>query len=103
MALAGNQETLDRCLFRGNADILTADGALSFFRTYWIEYRFCDPLTGVAWSAWMYEKAIVRPLTPGGCRLSGMSMGNSYYFGAGPTTANLSVASTKGGMNSQLN
>lgn len=74
-----------------------------FFELIGLNIGSVTPPTGVAWSAWMYEEAIVRPLTPGGCRLSGMSMGNSYYFGTGPTTADLSVASTKGGMSSQLN
>lgn len=34
---------------------------------------------------------------------SGVSMGHYYYFGTEPTTPDLSVASTEGGMSSQLN
>lgn len=102
LALAGNQETNDRYLLKGDVNVLSADGVLSVCTTYWVEYRFCDPITDTAWSAWMSEEAIVRPLTPGACRLSGVSMGHYYYFGTGPTTPDLSVASTKGGMSSQL-
>lgn len=51
VALAGNQQTIDRHLFKGIANILSADSVLSVFRTYWVEYRFCDPTTGTAWSA----------------------------------------------------
>lgn len=51
----------------------------------------------------MTEEAIIRPITMDTCRLSGSAMNDYYHFGTGHITPTLSVASTKGGISSQLN
>lgn len=64
------QETLDQYRFVGFSHVLNADGAVSHFRKLWVEYRFCSPDNGTAWSAWMADEAIIRPFTMDACRLS---------------------------------
>ena len=97
------QEALDQYLFAGFSYVRNADGVVSVFRKLWVEYRFCNPDNGTAWSAWMTKEAIFRPFTMDACRLSGSAMNDYYYIGIAPITPTLSVASTKGGMSSQLN
>lgn len=87
------QETLARYRYAEFTNVLNADGIVSVFRILWVEYRFCNPDNGTAWSAWMVEEAIIRPYTMNACRLSGSAINDYYYFGTGPTTPTLSVAS----------
>lgn len=103
LAEMATPETLARYRFSDVCSVLSADGVVSVLPKLWVEYRFCNPDDGTAWSAWMTEEAVIRPFTMDACRLSGSTMNYYYYFGTGPTTPTLSVASTKGGMSSQLN
>lgn len=103
LAEMATPETLARYRFAEFSYVLNADGVVSVLPKLWVEYRFCNPDNGTAWSAWMMEEAVIRPFTMDACRLSGSAMNHFYYFGTGPTTPTLSVASTKGGMSSQLN
>lgn len=98
----GDQETITLYQAAGSTVVSNADGVMSILLTMSVEYRFCLADNGEAWSPWMTEDAVFRPLTPDVCRLSGMAMRSYYYFGTGPNTPTLSIASTKGGMSSQL-
>lgn len=71
------QDTLDQYRFGEVCNVRNADGVVSAFRKLWVEYRFCNPNNGIAWSAWMMEEAIIRPLTMDASRLSGSLM-NDY-------------------------
>lgn len=86
----------------GNVRIRIADGSTSDFQRYMIEWRLSEPGTNHGWSAWVAEPTIFRQSFPGGCRLSGEMIQQWFYIGTGPTTVTLSVATTKGGMISQL-
>lgn len=99
----GDQETINLYQATGFSAVSNADGVMSILPTMSVEYRFCNADNRAGWSAWMTEDAIFRPLTPDVCRLSGVAMRSYYYFGTGPNMPTLSIASTKGGMSSQLN
>lgn len=86
----------------GIIEIIIADGSVSLFNSYLVQWRLSEPGTNIGWSAWVEEVAIFRPAHPGAHRLSGMMIYQSFYIGSGPATA-LSVATTRGGMSSQLN
>ena len=102
LAEMATPETLARYRYAEISYVLNSDGLVSAFPKLWVEYRFCNPEDGTAWSAWMTDEAIIRPFTLDNCRLSGSTMNGYYYFGTGPTTPTLSVAPTKGVMSSQL-
>ena len=87
----------------GLIQILIADGSRSLFEKYLVQWRLSEPGTNIGWSAWVTEEAIFRPTLPCASRLSGDMIQQSFYIGTGPATATLSVATTKGGMSSQLN
>lgn len=86
----------------GSIEIIIADGTRSLFDSYMVQWRLSEPGTNIGWSAWVEEDHIFRPARPGAHRLSGTMIHQSFYIGSGPATA-LSVATTRGGMNSQLN
>ena len=84
----------------GPIGILIADGSEAFHYKYLVQWRLSEPGTNVGWSAWITEETIIRPAAPGAFRLTGM-IGQNFFIGSGPGTA-LSVATTRGGMSSQL-
>lgn len=86
----------------GDVLITTADGSSSVFGRYMVQWRLAEPGTNIGWSAWVAEPTIFRQGFPGGCRLSGQRIRDTFYIGTGPTTATLSVSTTKGGMSSRL-
>lgn len=86
----------------GITQVIIADGSASLFVKYLVQWRLSEPGTNIGWSAWVEENAIFRPAGPGAHRLSGTMIHESFYIGSGPGTG-LSVATTKGGMSSQLN
>ena len=86
----------------GSIEIIIADGTRSLFDSYIVQWRLSEPVTNIGWSGWVEEDAIFRPARPGAHRLSGTMIHQSFYIGSGPATA-LSVATTRGGMSSQLN
>lgn len=87
----------------GSIQILIADGSKSLFEKYLVQWRLSEPGTNIGWSAWVTEEVIFRHIFPGASRLSGHMIHQSFYIGTGPATASLSVATTRGGMSSQLN
>lgn len=85
----------------GPIGILIADGSTAVHDKYLVQWRLSEPGTNVGWSAWITEETIIRPAAPGSFRLTVMIHQN-FFIGSGPGTA-LSVASSRGGMSSQLN
>ena len=86
----------------GPVQISLADGSTSDFEKFLIQWRLSEPETKIGWPSWVTEEVICRPTFPGASRLSGDMIRQMFYIGTGPTTATLSVATTRGGMSSQL-
>lgn len=86
----------------GSIRICIADGSSSHFEKHLVQCRLAEPATNIGWSAWVTEEAISRPSLPSLCRLSGNGIRENFYIGTGPASATLSVATTLGGMRSQL-
>jgi hypothetical protein len=54
--------------------VLGSNGQDEILRCVWVEVRFVEPTSLVPWSSWIHEIAVLRRLTPGTIRLSGVNM-----------------------------
>ena len=79
----------------------TADGSTSYQMTVQMRVQLVKN-DGTPMGPWFKENAIIRPGHLDVTRLSGVGMRTMFYFGTGPTFESLSIAQTKGGMQSLL-